>query len=90
MSAALSSPSPSIRVPFVDYPVDPSFLLAFANLVLRVMSLIFAFIVAIGPMGMIVLVLIAVGLFMRDIYSWTAGVQEHQVLITMQPRAGYA
>ncbi len=56
-------------MPFIDYTVDPSFLLTFANLVLRVISLIFAFIVAIGPIGMIVLVLIPVGLFMRDIYA---------------------
>ncbi len=56
-------------MPFLDYPVDPSFLLTFAGLVLRVISLVFAFIVAIGPIGMIVLVMIPVALFMRDIYA---------------------
>lgn len=56
-------------MPFFDYPVDPGFLLTFAGLVLRVISLVFSFIVAIGPIGMLVLVLIPVALFMRDIYA---------------------
>ncbi len=56
-------------MPFLDYPVDPSFLLAFANFVLRVMSLVFAAIVAIGPIGQVALVVIVVGLFSWNIFT---------------------
>lgn len=56
-------------MPFFDYLPDPGFLLTIADTILRVISLIFAFILAIGPIGIIVVVAIPVGLFLRDIHA---------------------
>jgi hypothetical protein len=56
-------------MPFLDYPVDPTLLLSFAELVLTVMSAIFGVIVAIGPIGQLAVVLIPVALFCRDIFA---------------------
>ena len=56
-------------MPFLDYAVTPSFLLPIVGAILSVISLIFRFIVAIGPIGQVVLVAIPVALFCRDIYA---------------------
>lgn len=56
-------------MPFLDYPIDPPFLLTFAGFVLGIISAVFRMIVAIGPIGQLVLVLIPVALFCRDIYA---------------------
>jgi len=56
-------------MPFIDYTVDPSFLLSFAELVLTVISAIFGVVRAVGPFGQLAIVLIPVALFMRNIYS---------------------
>jgi hypothetical protein len=60
---------PEHRMPFVDYAVTPTFLLSFAGAVLSVISAVFKLIVAIGPIGQVVLVAIPVALFCRDIYA---------------------
>lgn len=65
-------------MPFFDYPVAPDFLLTLAGLVLRVISLVFGFIAAIGPIGILVLVLIPVGLFMRDIHAGPKAFKNHK------------
>ncbi len=65
-------------MPFFDYAVTPDFLLTFAGLVLRVISLVFSFIVAIGPIGMVVLVLIPVALFCREIYAGPQAFKNHK------------
>ncbi len=56
-------------MPFIDYTVDPSFLLSFAGLVLSVISAIFGVVRAVGPFGQLAIVLIPVALFMRNIYA---------------------
>ncbi len=56
-------------IPFFDYRPDPQFLLSFAELFLSLSSLIFGFIVAIGPIGMVILVLIPVAYLCWNIYQ---------------------
>ncbi len=65
-------------MPFLDYPVDPSFLLTFAGLVLSVISAIFRVVVAVGPIGQILIVLIPALLFMRDIYAGPTAFKHHK------------
>lgn len=56
-------------MPFFDYNVDPSLLLSFAEFMLSIISAIFGLVVAVGPFGMVAIVLIPVALFMRDIHA---------------------
>ncbi len=56
-------------MPFMDYNVDPSFLLSFAGFMLTIISAIFAVVRAVGPFGQLAIVLIPVALFLRDIHA---------------------
>lgn len=51
------------------FPIDPTaILLPFTKIFLSLISFIFSAIVAVGPIGQLVIVAIPVALFMRDIY----------------------
>jgi hypothetical protein len=52
------------------FPIDPtSFLLPFTKIFLSLISLVFRGIVAVGPIGQLVIVAIPTALFMKDIYA---------------------
>jgi hypothetical protein len=54
-------------MPFLDYPVNPMFLLSFAKFFLGIASALFNGLVAIGPIGITVVFLIPTVLFSLDI-----------------------
>ncbi len=65
-------------MPFIDYNVDPGFLLSFAGFMLTIISAIFGVVRAVGPIGQVFIVLIPVALFMRDIYAGPTAFKHHK------------
>lgn len=54
-------------MPFFTYPMNADWLLPILKLPLTLISLVFQFIIAIGPIGDIALIAIVIGLFARNI-----------------------
>lgn len=54
-------------MPFFSHPANADWLLPILKLPLTLISLIFQFIIAIGPIGDIALIAIIIGLFSRNI-----------------------
>lgn len=65
-------------MPFIDYPVDTPWLLSFAGFMLGIISAIFRLIIAVGPIGQILIVLIPALLFMRDIHAGPTAFKHHK------------
>ena len=54
-------------MPFFDHPADADFLLPIIKLPLLLISTIFKIILAVGPIGQIAIIAIAIALFARNV-----------------------